>query len=148
MGLAQDIVNHPAYIRQIQAAGGQAVQETHSASPGIEAGLFDYPEWKEGISYNTGDLFLYGGQPGFVRQAHVSQSTWLPFTAGTESLYGARPRQRPDGVYPYLYNMRAERSMRVESGKDGLVYVCIQEADPLLYDPADVPAIFEKEVLV
>lgn len=31
--------------------------------------------------------------------------------------------------------------MRVRSAKDGAVYAAIQPADPLLYDPADVPAL-------
>lgn len=145
MSLSQDIINHPAHIKRIMSAGGQAVQENQNISPSVDAGLFDYPEWAAGIAYNLGDLFLYDGHPGFVRQAHTSQSNWLPFSAGTESLYGARPRQRPDGVYPYLYNMRAEVGMRVLSKKDGQVYACIQGADPLLYDPADVPALFQLE---
>ena len=41
--------------------------------------------------------------------------------------------------------MKAEEGMRVRSEKDKEVYIAIRKADPLLYDPADVPAIFEKE---
>lgn len=144
MSIKDDIANHPAYIQKIKRAGGAAMSQS-GVEPGVDAGLFDYPEWAVGVEYKQNDLFMYDGQPGFVRQAHTSQETWLPFTPGTESLYGARPRQGPDGVYPYVYNMKAEVGMRVRSAKDSAVYVAIQPADPLLYDPADVPALFEKE---
>lgn len=145
MSVTNDILTHPAYIRKLREAGGQAQQAAHADAPPIDAGLFDYPTWEPGKAYAIGDLFTHNGQPGFVRQAHTSQAQHMPFAAGTESMYGARPRQRPDGVYPYVYNMRAEPGMRVASAKDGAVYTCIQAADPLLYDPADVPAIFKKE---
>ena len=144
MSIKQDIVNHTAYIRKMRTVGGEAVaaQETE---PNVNAGLFDYAEFEFGKSYQANELFVYEGKPGFVRQAHTSQETWIPFTVGTESLYGARPRQKPDGTYPYVYNMKAEVGMRVMSEKDGKIYTCIQAADPLLYDPADVPAIFTLE---
>lgn len=145
MSVLIDSQRHPAYIRKLRQVGGELVQAQHSDSPSVNAGLFDYPEWAKGIDYSAGDLFVYDGQPGFVRQAHTSQDTWPPFTPGTESLYGARPRQRPNGVYPYVYNMKVEAGMLVQSEKDGGVYTAIQAADPLLYDPADVPTIFEKE---
>lgn len=144
MSLQDDIIMHTAYIRQLRQAGGAAVQARHEAQPSVDAGLFDYPVWEAGKEYTAGDLFMYEGKPGFVRQAHTSQAHWIPFFAGTESLYGARPRQGPDGVYPYVYNMRVEVGMQVRSAKDGAVYTAIQAADPLLYDPADVPALFSK----
>ena len=145
MSIQDDIIQHPAYIRKLRQAGGAAIQAQGAAEPGVDAGLFDYQAWEPGKAYGAGELFLYEGKPGFVRQAHTSQETWLPFSTGTESLYGARPRQGPDGVYPYLYNMKVEVGMRVRSAKDNAVYAAIQPADPLLYDPADVPALFEKE---
>lgn len=145
MSIKDDIARHPAYIAKLRQAGGAAIQAQGAAEPGVYAGLFDYQVWEPGQAYEAGTLFLYEGKPGFVRQAHTSQKTWLPFTSGTESLYGARPRQRPDGVYPYLYNMRVETGMRVRSAKNSAVYVALQPADPLLYDPADVPALFAKE---
>lgn len=145
MSIIKDIEAHPAYIRQLRRAGGMAVQAKHDEQPGVDAGLFDYPVWAADKEYSAGDLFMYDSKPGFVRQAHTSQDTWPPFTPGTESLYGARPRQRPNGVYPYVYNMKVEAGMLVQSEKDGGVYTAIQAADPLLYDPADVQTIFKKE---
>lgn len=65
-------------------------------------------------------------------------------TAGTEALYGARPSPDAEGIYPYVYNMKVEVGMKVRSEKDGNVYIAIQPADPLLYDPADVSAIFSE----
>jgi len=73
-----------------------------------------------------------------VRQAHTSQSHYPPFSPGTESLYGARPRQAPDGVYPYVYNMLIEPDMLIWSAKDGQLYRCILPSPyTLIYDPAD-----------
>ena len=146
MSIIKDIEAHPAYIRQLRRAGGMAVQAKHDEQPSVDAGLFDYPVWAADKEYSAGDLFMYDSKPGYVRQAHTSQANWIPFSAGTESLYGARPRQGPDGIYPYVYNMRVEGGMKVRSGKDGAVYTAIQAADPLLYDPADVPALFSKVV--
>ena len=41
--------------------------------------------------------------------------------------------------------MKVEVDMKVRSEKkDGNIYIAIQPADPLLYDPADVPAIFSE----
>ena len=146
MSIMTDTQTHPAYIRKLRQVGGEIVQTQHSESPSVNAGLFDYPDWAAGVEYSAGDLFMYDSKPGYVRQAHTSQANWIPFSAGTESLYGARPRQGPDGIYPYVYNMRVEVGMKVRSGKDGAVYTAIQAADPLLYDPADVPALFSKVV--
>lgn len=145
MSVAADRAQHKAYIAKLRRVGGEAVQAKREQAPGVDAGLFDYPEWEAAKDYAKGDLFLYNGNPGFVRQAHMSQAGWVPFEVGMEALYGARPRQRPDGTYPYVYNMKAEVGMRVQSAKDNEVYRCLQPADPLLYDPVDVPAIFEKE---
>ena len=64
-------------------------------------------------------------------------------TAGTEALYGARPSPDAEGIYPDVYNMKVEVDMKVRSEKDGNVYIAIQPADPLLYDPADAVSIFE-----
>lgn len=147
MSIAKDTVNHPAYIRKLMEAGGKIAAEVAKSTgndPGVDAGLFSYDEWKAGVSYEKGDLFLYNGAPGFVRQAHTSQAHYAPFSTGTEALYGARPKQGPDGVYSYVYNMRAEVGMRVRSS-DGSIYLCKSAADPLLYDPKDVPALFDKE---
>ena len=47
-----------------------------------------------------------------------------------------------EGIYPYVYNMRVVVGMKVY-GKDGNVYLAINEADPLLYDPVDAVSIFE-----
>lgn len=144
MSLKHDIETHPAYIKKLREAGGNAIAAEIKATgktPSVDAGLFDYPEWKPNTEYKTGDLFTHNGSAGFVRQDHTSQAHWIPFTTGTESLYGARPRQNPDGVYPYIYNMKAEVGMKVEH--EGVVYECIQAIDPVLYPPAVIPAHFK-----
>ena len=131
-------------IEHMNAAGAEAMRALNDEPP-ISAGVFTYDEWQENVAYKQFDLFTYNGHAGFVRQAHTSLAVYPPFSVGTESLYGARPAADSDGVYPYVYNMRAEIGMKVRSVKDGEVYTATQAADPLLYDPADIPAIFTKE---
>lgn len=147
MSVAQDTINHVAFLRKMKEAGGTATAELAKATgeaPAIDAGLFDYDPWEAGKAYEANELFTYAGQAGFVRQAHTSQETWLPFSPGTESLYGARPRMHPDGTYPYVYNMLIEPDMLIWSGKDGQLYRCILPSPyTLIYDPADAVGVCE-----
>lgn len=132
-------------IDTMNYAGAQAMQAAMQAldtEPPVSAGVFTYGEWEPGAWYEQHALFTYEGNAGFVRQAHTSLAVYPPFSAGTEALYGARPSPDSEGVYPYVYNMKVEKGMKVRSEKDGNVYVSINEADPLLYDPADAVSIF------
>ncbi len=97
-------------------------------------------EWKENQNYKKNDLFSYNGNLGFVKQAHTSQSNWIPFTVGTEALYGARPNP-VNGIYPYVYNMALKVGMIIEH--NGIKYKAIQNANELLYEPSQVPALLE-----
>lgn len=132
-----------AEISRMNAAGAEAMQSLN-AEPPVSAGVFTYGEWQPDTQYAQYALFTYQGNAGFVRQAHTSLAVYPPFSTGTESLYGARPSPDVYGVYPYVYNMRSEIGMVVRSVKDGQKYKAKQNADPLLYDPADVPALFDK----
>lgn len=129
-------------IDRMNAAGAEALQAL-TVDPPVSAGLFTFPEWEQDKVYNQHDLFTYHGTVGFVRQTHTSLAIYPPFSTGTESLYGARPTPDMEGIYPYIYNMKIETGMKVRSAKDNAVYTAIQAADPLLYDPADVPSIFQ-----
>lgn len=113
-------------------------------TPTADSGLFveSVEPWEAGRAYNRNDLFSYEGKMGFVKQAHTSQAHWLPFSVGTEALYGARPAPNADGVYPYAYNMAADVGMRVLDPDDGIVYECIQVINDMLYKPHDIPAHF------
>ena len=128
-------------IDTLNTAGAEAMQSLN-AEPPVSAGVFTYGEWQPDTQYEQYALFTYQGNAGFVRQAHTSLAVYPPFSVGTEALYGARPSPDTEGIYPYVYNMKVEVGMKVRSDKDGNVYIAIQPADPLLYDPADVPAIF------
>ena len=129
------------------AAEGAALAAESGQEPRASAGLLydGLPHWEAGREYVKNELFTHAGMVGYARQAHTSQAVYTPFSTGTESLYGVRPVPDDYGIYPYVYNMKSEVGMRVRSAKDGAVYAAIQPADPLLYDPADVPALFEKE---
>lgn len=97
-------------------------------------------KWEANHVYNKGDLITYENKDGFVKQNHTSQANWIPFTTGTEALYGARPKA-VNGVYPYVYNMALEVGMIVEH--KGVRYRAIQNANELLYEPSAVPALLE-----
>lgn len=129
-------------IDRMNTAGAEAMQSLN-AEPPVSAGVFTYGEWQPDTQYEQYALFTYQGNAGFVRQAHTSLAVYPPFSVGTEALYGARPSPDVNGVYPYIYNMKVEVGMKVQSKKDSKVYIAIQPADPLLYDPADVASIFE-----
>ena len=95
-------------------------------------------EWAVGHAYKKGDLITYESKTGFVKQDHTSQANWIPFSTGTEALYGARPKA-VNGIYPYVYNMALEVGMIVEH--NGIKYRAIQNANELLYEPSAVPAL-------
>ena len=128
-------------IDTMNTAGAEAMQSLN-AEPPVSAGVFTYGEWQPDTQYEQYALFTYQGNAGFVRQAHTSLAVYPPFSTGTEALYGARPSPDTEGIYPYVYNMKVEVGMKVRSEKDGNVYIAIQPADPLLYDPVDVASIF------
>ena len=139
----QQMVDYFATLKN-RGAAMMAEQAKHlDADPPADIGIFGgstFPAFEFGRAYAKNEVFSYEGKPGFARQAHTSQEQWVPFTAGTESLYGARPKMNPDGTYDYCYNMAASVGMLVNSG--GKTYQCIQAIDPMLYPPEEIPAHF------
>ena len=142
------LVNAQREASMLSEAGAAQVQarmtETGSA-PEATTGIFvgGVNAWEPGKEYAKNDLFRFKGAMGYVKQAHTSQETWMPFTAGTEALYGARPAPDADGVYPYVYNMAASEGMLVRGG-DGVVWRCIQKIESMIYEPGMLPAHFEE----
>lgn len=128
----------------VLAEGVRMVHES-GAEPAATAGVLvdGFPAWEPDKAYALNEVFAYDGKVGFARQALTSLSVYPPFSTGTEALYGVRPAPDADGVYPYVYNMAVSVGMRVKDG--GKTYVCIQAANPLLYAPGDVPALFTQE---
>jgi len=136
--------------RQIRAklqAMSEALKSTKLEEPSALIGnLCEIaPKWESGKQYEKGKVFTHDGKIGFARQNVLAQEVYPPFSAGTEALYGVRPAADPEGVYPYVYNMRVENGMLVR--ENGVVYRCVQAADPLLYPPSQAPALFEEAVL-
>ena len=128
--------------------GAKMVMESTSA-PIAQAGVFaeSYPVWESGKTYKLNEVFIYNDCVGFSRQdGLVASEVYPPFSTGTESLYGVRPIPDAYGVYPYVYNMKVVEGMRVREGDK--VYICKSPAgaDPLLYAPSVVPALFDLEV--
>ena len=147
MSVLQDMERDVAFVRRLRSAGQALAQSAQMQTPPANLGVFgagEYSAWEAGKAYAAGEVFSYDGQVGFVKQAHTSGSTWIPFAAGTEALYGARPVPDADGVYPYVYNMAASVGMRVR-GADGAVYVCTQAIPDMLWPPEQILAHFEVE---
>lgn len=130
--------------RNILAEGARMVKEA-GAEPAATAGVLaeGFPAWEADKAYALNEIFSYNGMLGFARQALTSSSVYPPFSTGTEALYGVRPAPDGDGVYPYVYNMAVSVGMRVSN--NGKTYECIQAANPLLYAPETVPALFTLE---
>lgn len=130
--------------RNILAEGARMVKEA-GAEPAATAGVLvdGFPAWEADKAYTLNEVFSYQGKVGFARQALTSSSVYPPFSTGTEALYGVRPAPDEDGVYPYVYNMAVTVDMRVSN--NGKTYKCIQAANPLLYAPETVPALFTLE---
>ena len=134
------------YVRKLKERGAEMMAEQVKAAgntPPADFGIFGgstFPAFEFGKHYLPNNLFSYEGKPGYIKQEHTSQETWIPFTAGTESLYGARPKMNPDGTFDYVYNMAAEVGMRVNH--EGKTYECIQAISDTLFPPSEIPAHF------
>lgn len=145
-GRTLEVNEYATIMQDMKDAGAKqmklycATGNTPSADSGVFADRTD--AWEAGKEYKKNDIFSCNGSMGFVKQAHTSQAHWIPFTTGTESLYGARPAPDAAGVYPYVYNMAAEVGMKVLDPDNGMVYVCIQNIPDMLYKPHDIPAHF------
>lgn len=135
-------------INLLNAAGAEIVQtsaKSSGAEPSANAGVFTYDEWHENTDYEQYDMFTYKGNAYFAKQKLTSSSVYPPDALGVEALYGIRPTPDSEGVYPYVRNMAVTIGMKVRSAKDDNVYVCYANAtNTLVYDPADVSAIFSK----
>lgn len=127
--------------RSILAEGARMAQAS-GAEPAATVGVLadGFPAWEPDKAYKLNEIFVYDGKVGFARQAFTSSSVYPPFSTGTEALYGVRPAPDEDGIYPYVYNMAVSVGMRVSN--NGKTYKCIQAANPLLYPPETVPALF------
>lgn len=126
-------------------AEGVRIMQASGAEPAATVGVLvdGFPAWEPDKAYALNEVFSYDGKVGFARQALTSSSVYPPFSTGTEALYGVRPAPDEDGVYPYVYNMAVSVGMRVSNNSK--TYKCIQAANPLLYAPETVPALFTLE---
>lgn len=145
MGKYTDWANKRAnQIDRMNTAGTEAVKAL-KADPPANAGIFRYDEWRADTSYEQYDVFTYNGNAYFAKQDLTSSSVYPPDALGVEALYGVRPTPDIEGVYPYIRNMAVVIDMKVRSAKDDEVYICYANAtDTLTYDPADIPAVFNK----
>ena len=138
------------YVRKLKERGAEMMAEQIQKSEGdppADLGIFGgstFPAFEFDKHYLPNELFSYEGKPGYIKQEHTSQETWIPFTAGTESLYGARPKMNSDGTFDYIYNMAAEVGIRVNH--ESKTYECIQAIGDMLFPPNEIPAHFMEVV--
>lgn len=110
---------YEAEVQTMASAGISQVKaycEDTSNPPMADVGVFvsGVEEWKPDTEYKLNDLFSYEGNMGYVKQPTLtSLDIYPPFSAGTEALYGARPKPDADGIYPYVYNMGIYEGMRL-----------------------------------
>lgn len=144
---AERLVN---YVRSLEEQGALLLFKLQEIIPPT-AGIFSkgFPPWESNKEYKKNNLFSYNGSVGYVKQAHRSQEIYPPFSKGTESLYGARPKPDSNGIYPYVYNMGIFKDMLVY-GTDGNVYKSIvgtyENPSELLYPPEQAVGIMTKYI--
>ena len=143
---AERLVN---YVSALEQQGGLFLSKPQDVIPPT-AGLFEksFPLWEADKEYKKNDLFSYNGCVGYVKQPSLtSQEIYPPFSTGTESLYGPRPKPDTDGIYPYVYNMGIFKGMRVR-GNDGFIYKSIsgtyENPTELLYPPEEALSCLSK----
>lgn len=138
------------YVRSLEEQGALFLSKLQEIIPPT-AGIFSkgFPPWEPNKEYKKNNLFSYNGSVGYVKQAHRSQEIYPPFSKGTESLYGARPKPDSNGIYPYVYNMGIFKDMLVY-GTDGNVYKSIvgtyENPSELLYPPEQAVGIMTKYI--
>lgn len=137
------------YVRKLKERGAAMMTEQVKVSGEVPAdlGLFGgstFAPFEFGKAYELYDTFQFEGKPGYIKQAHTSGEQWVPFTAGTEALYGARPQMLPDGTFPYVYNMSASVGMKVWNEDKTALYECYQAIKDMLWPPDQIPAHFRE----
>lgn len=140
---AQTVID---YVDNLKTAGAALAQTGPDSPPPENMGMFagNFPSWEAGKTYAKGAIFEYQGNAGYVKQDGVlAQEHQPPFSAGTESVYGARPAPGRDGIYPYVYNMSAKAGMRVRD--QGVVYRCTSDCPDMLWPPSELAAHFAME---
>lgn len=138
---ATAVANMQGQIDHMNTVGAAAIQAQASTDPDTDIGVFTYDEWQPDTAYKQGTPFTYNGVCGFCRQDVKSLAIYPPFSVGTEALYGARPAPDIDGVYLYVYNMKAVEGMKVR--EDEATYYCYNPVDPMLNPPSELAAHFK-----
>lgn len=95
-----------------------ALRESASDADALNA-VAIYPEWREGVSYTTGQRIRYGGTLYKVLQNHTSQAYWTPDT--TPSLFAKvlipDPEVIPEWEQPDSTNPYAKGDKVTHNGK-------------------------------
>jgi len=124
-----------------------ALSEATGSPPPADIGILvsGAEPFEFGRKYAQWEPFSYNGAIGCAKQEHTSSEAWIPFSVGTEALYGARPEPDAAGVYPYVYNMAADVGMRVRDN-EGVVWVCYNPIyDNFIFPPGELSAHFRKD---
>lgn len=132
-----------AAVRNLMTATKAGIQTyALSAKEALEVkGL--YPDWKVGIDVKVGERYNCDDNLWEVVQEHTTQENWKP-SMETLSLWKKVQTEHEgteDDPIPF------EQGMNIEQGKYyeqfGVVYKAIQNANAVVYDLKDIPAIVE-----
>lgn len=147
---AQDALQQEAaaYALQRVTDEGAALAQASTDEPPATVGVLvaGFQKWAPGNFYEKRyTLFEHEGDVGFTRQDNITAMEHQPpFSTGMEAVYGIRPAPDDLGIYPYRHNMAASVGMRIRD-TEGIVWYCHTAIDPLLWEPGEVPAHFERE---
>lgn len=151
MGVLSDanaVINKFTSMRR---AGAETVQAAANSGAEVaqKVAVFaeGYPEWvADGGLEEAGHISFYPGTGMAYMCANAIQrfEHYTPDVATNN--YNPYPEPNDAGVYPYVWGMTVWTDMLVRD-TDGTIYRCILPSGTykLVYEPKDVPSIFELE---
>lgn len=127
----------------VQAAADSGAEVAQNVAVFTEG----YPEWvADGGTEETGHISFYPatGMAYLCANAIQRIAEYAPDIATNN--YNPYPEPNDAGVYPYVWGMTVWPDMLVRD-TDGVIYRCILPSGTykLVYEPKDVPSIFELE---
>lgn len=151
MGVLNDANAVINKFKSMQKAGAETVQAAadNGAEMAKQVAVFSdgYPEWvADGGMEETGHISFYP-KTGMAYMCANSIQRFEHYTPDVATNnYNPYPVPDENGVYPYVCGMTVWKDMLVRD-TDEIIYRCILSSGTykLIYEPKDVPSIFELE---
>lgn len=130
-----------AAVRNLMTATKAGIQTMNLTNEEALAVKDMYPNWAEGLEVKTGEKYNHNGDLWEVVQDHTTQANWAP-SMDTLSLWkkvDVEHAGTKEDPIPFEQGMSLEKD-KYYSQYD-MVYLCIQNANAVVYDLKDIPAI-------